>query len=165
MPIIKRYPDGSVFDYENGHRTAETVARQKAEGTYSEPSSELQDPETRKRFVITSIILALAAIVASVIIWNFATGLIYENSKNQYVKNAIEDATGGEVLQTKDNDQLLLRSTNEEAHMFEGPQSGHQPEQVIVPCEATEFTDHGKDFVAVSCTGFNGSLVVELPKP
>jgi len=157
MPFIKRYPDGSVFDYTHGHRTAEQVAREKAEGKYSEPSPEASNKTWGTALLLTGVLLASGGL------WNFTTNIVHDKQNKEAIVAQLESTTRSEVLKTKDNNKILLRASQD--HEFSEGESAaeHALHTVIVPCETEEFVENDQPFAAVFCEGFEGSLVVELP--
>lgn len=145
MPFIKRYPDGSVFDYTNGHRTADAVAREKEAGTYSEPKE-----ETATSGLATGIIAGVT-ILLSAFVWLGVTAHIHNQQNLEYTKSELASASGGTVLDGGNKDQILLRMNNDEGI-------------ATIACGVSKFVEKDKSYAAVFCTtGMPADLVVELP--
>lgn len=162
MPFIKRYPDGSVFDYTHGHRTAEQVAREQSEGTYKEPAPfSVQDADSKK--LLGSFALLGGVLLLGGLAWSMASSIAQEGHNREVLIKELESRTRGEVLDTKDKDSILLRVGNDHA-LGEGESvEEHTLHTVIVPCEVYQFAENDKGFAVVNCEGFDGSLTVELP--
>lgn len=158
MPFIKRYPDGSVFDYTHGHRTAEQVAKQQNDGSYDEPTAE----ETNKVWGTLGLLVGMVAVGS--LLWGGTTNFIHDQQNKAVVLQELETVVrGSTVLDTKDKDVILLRMPESHPRSEGESAAEHSLHTVIVSCEAEEFVENEKPFAAVVCDGFEGSLVVELP--
>lgn len=68
MPFIKRFEDGGIYDSHNGYRSAAVVAKQKANGTYTEPSLSEEEKKNIRQGLF--LLIGIIFVALMVLLWN-----------------------------------------------------------------------------------------------
>lgn len=148
MPFVKKYADGSSFDYTHGYRTAAEIERLKASGEYKESEPDVAGI----RNIVKAVLVLLTTLLVGALVFIPAMFALWTAENDKALVDGLNNFPGVTVIDgSHNNGEILLRATQE-------------GEEQLLKCETASFVEEDSAQIGVFCSpGAPAVAVIPVP--